>query len=381
MIPTVRDVHVAGKRVLLRAGLDVPMKDGQVADDRRIAETIPTVRALLAAGASQVIIIAHAGRPEGKRVLEFSLRPVAERLQELLREEVLFLDDCVNAKIPPTASVVLLENLRFHAEEERNDALFARKLAVYGDVYVDDAFNTMHRTHASITGLPQLFQEKAMGLLVEKEVRNLDFSNPERPFVAILGAAKISNKIELVRALLEKVDKLLLGGGIVFTFLKAKGYETGRSLCEEEKVALAKELLEKYAAKIVLPEDIVISEEPEGADIFTVDADKIPPDMRGLDIGDESVEEFCGILDSAKTVFWNGPLGMFEVPPFDTATHRVAEHLAKLRIRVVIGGGDTAAAIDQLGLGEKFTHVSTGGGASLQVVAGQGLPGLTALSK
>ena len=381
MIPTVKDLDVHGKRVLLRAGLDVPMKDGEVTDERRIAETVPTIRALLAQGAAQVVIIAHAGRPDGKPAPEFSLKPVAAKLQELLREEVTFLPDCIGVTIPLLAPVVLLENLRFHKEEEENDPGFAKQLAAYGDVYVDDAFNTMHRKHASITGLPALFAQKAMGLLVEKEVKNLDFSAPERPFVVIIGAAKISDKIMLVQSLLEKADKLLLGGGIVFTFLKAQGQEIGKSLCEEEKVGLAKELLDRYPGKIVLPSDIVISEEPEGSDIFTVDSDKIPSTMKGLDIGDESIEEFCDILDSARTVFWNGPLGMFEVPPFDTGTHKVAAHLAGLRIKVVVGGGDTAAAIAQLGLASKFTHVSTGGGASLQVVAGQELPGLEALEK
>ncbi len=376
-IPTLHEVSCEGKRVLLRAEFNVPIKDGRITDDRRIAEAVPTIRAILADNAKQLILIAHLGRPEGKSNPEFSLKPVAARLQELLGLDVLFLRDCVDVKIPETAKVVLLENLRFHKEEEKNDAAFAKKLAKHGDLYVNDAFGNMHRSHASIVALPRIFPDnRCVGLLVEKELRNLDFSDPERPFVAVLGCAKISDKITLLNALLERVDKLLLGGAIVFTFLKARGFEVGTSLCEEDKVALAQELLDQYPEKIVLPADIVISEGLEEAEIFTVDVDKIPSGMKGLDIGDETIDEYELILDSARTVFWNGPVGVYETPPFDAGTHALAEHLAKSKAKVVVGGGDTAAAVDQIGVARFYEHVSTGGGASLQLVAGEKLPGV-----
>jgi len=305
MIPTLHDIACEGKRVLVRAEFNIPLKAGEIEDDRRIREAIPTIKQLLFEGASQVILMAHCGRPKGVTP-EFSLKPVAKRLEELLEKPVTFLNDCVDVEIPKDAEIVLLENLRFHPEEEKNDAKFAQKLAAYGDLYVNDAFGNMHRAHASIDALPRLFKGKrCVGLLVEKELKNLDFTNANRPFVALLGCAKISDKIELVEALLERVDTLLLGGGIVFTFLKAQGHEIGNSICEPDKVELAKSLLDKYPDKIILPTDIVISEELEGMEIFTVDSDKIPTGMKGLDIGDDTVEEFKEILEKAKTVFWN----------------------------------------------------------------------------
>lgn len=379
MVPTLYDISFERKRVLLRAEFNVPMKKGIISDDRRIVATIPTIKNLLLNGSSQIVIIAHLGRPGGRSNPDLSLKPVAERLEKLLEEDVVFIDDCIDVSIPKDAKIVLLENLRFHPEEKANDEEFAKKLAVHGDVYVNEAFGMLHRVHASVVALPKLFavNERAVGFLVQKELMNLDFSNPERPFVSILGCAKIGDKIELVESLLDKVDKLLLGGAIAFNFLKAMGLEVGKSLYEPDKVELAKRLLERYGNKIILPKDIVISEDIEdGSEIFTVAIDKIPVNMKGLDIGDESVEEFKRVLSTAKTVFWNGPVGVFEVPPFDTATRDLAEYLTKLKSRVVVGGGDTTSAVDNMGFSTLYTHVSSGGGATLQLVAGKTLPGL-----
>ncbi len=381
MIPSLHDIDVEGKRVLVRVDYNVPLKDGAVADDNRIVATLPTLKHLLGHDASQVVIMSHCGRPKGAVVPELSLEPVARRLGELLDEHVAFVKDCVDAAIPKDEKVVLLENLRFHPEEKKDDAAFAKKLAKHGDVYVNDAFGTLHRAHASVSAVTRLFPERAAGLLVERELKNLDLRDPERPYIALIGAAKISDKIEIMEALLGKVDKLLLGGAVIFPFFKARGLEVGTSLCEDESVPLAKSLLEKHREKIVLPTDVVISENLEGSEMFTVDADKIPKSMKGLDIGDHSVEEFKRVLDTALTVFWNGPLGVFETPPFDTATKEVAEFLAQKKIRVIVGGGDTASAVKKLGFSDYYTHVSTGGGAALEYIAGKELPGLKALER
>ncbi len=378
MVPTLHDIEVAGKRVLLRVDYNVPLKEGEVRDETRIAATLPTLRHLLAQEARQLVLMSHCGRPKGKAEKGLSLAPVAARLGELLGEKVSFVDDCT-APAPADAKIVLLENLRFHPGEKENDESFAKKLAAHGDVYVNDAFGSLHRAHASVDATARRFAERAAGLLVEKELRNLDFSDAERPFVAVIGAAKISDKIAIMESLLERVDRLLLGGAVIFPFLKAQGHQVGESLCEEESVPLAKGLLERYTGKLVLPSDVVISEDVEGHEIFTVDVDKIPDGMKGLDVGDGTVEEYKRLLGEAATVFWNGPLGVFETPPFDTATKEVAEFLAQRKIRVVVGGGDTVSAVTGLGLAKLFTHVSTGGGAALEYITGRELPGLKAL--
>jgi phosphoglycerate kinase len=380
MTASLKDIDVSGKRVLVRVDYNVSFKEGKVVDDKRIQATLPTITFLLEQQAQQVVLMSHCGRPKGEPDPALSLAPVATHLAELLGEEVAFVDDCVDKPLPETR-VVLLENLRFHKEEKKNDPAFAKKLAEHGDIYVTDAFGSLHRAHASVDATARLFETRAAGLLVEKEITNLALQDPERPYIAMIGAAKISDKIEIMEALLERVDKLLLGGAIIFPFFKALGYEVGKSLCEEESIPTAKALLDKYGEKIILPEDIVISEELEGMEIFTVDKDKIPPTMKGLDIGDQTVERFKEELDSAATVFWNGPVGVFEVHPFDTATKELAEFLAQKKIRVVVGGGDTASAVKKLGFAEFYTHVSTGGGASLQYIAGKELPGLLALEK
>jgi len=379
MIPSLHDIDVEGKRVLVRVDYNIPFKDGAVADDKRIVATLPTLKHLLGHDASQIVIMSHCGRPKGVVVPELSLKPIATHLGELLGEQVAFVKDCIDVAIPKGKKIILLENLRFHEEEEKDDAVFAKKLAKHGDVYVNDAFATLHRAHASVSAVAKLFPERAAGLLVERELKNLDFHNPERPYIALIGAAKISDKIEIMEALLEKVNKLLLGGAVIFPFFEAHGFEVGTSLCEDESVPLAKNLLEKHGDKIVLPTDVVISENLESSEMFTVDTDKIPKNMKGLDIGDHSVEEFKRVLNTAKTVFWNGPLGVFEMPPFDTATKEIAEFLAQKKIRVIVGGGDTASAVKKLGFSDYYTYVSTGGGAALEYIAGKELPGLKAL--
>ncbi|RME32082.1 phosphoglycerate kinase [Candidatus Woesearchaeota archaeon] len=377
---TVHDLVVEGKRVLVRADLNVPLSEGHIRDDFRIRAFLPTIRLLAERQARQIIILSHLGRPKGNVVPEYSLRPVAEKLGELLGERVALVSDF---SAVPEQRYVLLENLRFHEEEEAGDASFANALARLGDAYVQDAFGTLHRRHASIVALPACFppSERAVGLLVQKELKGLDISRPERPFIAILGFAKLSSKIALIKELLTKVDQVLLGGGVVFTFLKAQGLEIGTSLCEDDQLPTARQLLADHAEKIMLPKDFVISDDIEGTEIFTVDADKIPPTMKGLDIGDASIEEFKRVLDNACTVFWNGPVGVFEQPPFDTATEALAAHLAKSKARVIIGGGDTASAVRKMGYAPYYAHVSTGGGAALQYLAGEELPGLKALEE
>lgn len=376
---TVHDLAVEGKRVLVRADVNVPLKDGTIKDDFRIKSLLPTLHLLVERGAKQVIIMSHLGRPKGEVKPEFSLRPVAERLSDFLGEEVGFADDCLGPL--PDKRHVLLENLRFHKEEKANDTAFAQALAKHGDVYVNDGFGALHRAHASVVALPEQFppERRAIGLLIQKELKGLDLSEVERPFIAILGFAKLSTKMALLKTLLTKVDQLLLGGGVVFTFLKAQGKEIGTSLCEDEQVPVAQQLLDAHGGKLMLPKDFVISDEVDGSEIFTVAEDKIPPKMKGLDIGDTSVEEFTKVLGSAQTVFWNGPVGVFEQPPFDAATEALAAHLAKSKARVIIGGGDTAEAVRKMGYAPYYAHVSTGGGAALQYLAGDELPGLTVL--
>lgn len=376
-VPTLRDVDIEGKRVLLNAELNVPIQDDKIVNDFRIQSALPTMRMILNSGAKQLIIISHLTR--GKKE-ELSHELLVPRLTEVLNEKVAFVDDCLKAP-PKDAKVVLLENVRFHDGEKQNDPAFAKKLAAHADVYINDNFGTMHRPYASNIALAACFKEKAIGLITAKEIKNLDFFDPEAPFIALIGAAKLSGKMEVLEALLKKADKVLLGGAIIFPFFKAKGFEIGKSKCEEEFVALAGELLKKYGEKLVFPSDIVISEDLESSEIFTVDVDKIPPVMKGLDIGDKSVEEYKRLLSGAATIFWGGPVGVYEVPPFDTATNELANYMAKLKARTVVGGGDTTAALKKLGVDQYFTHISTGGGAALQVVAGKELPGLKALEK
>lgn len=385
---TIRDVNVDGKRVLVRVDFNVPLEGDVVRDDTRIAAALPTIRYLLERKA-RVILASHLGRPKGKPNMEFSMRPVAKRLSELLGKPVAFAQDCVGpdadaavAALKP-GKALMLENLRFYAEEEANDPEFSRKLASLADLYVNDAFGTAHRAHASTAGVAAYLPAVA-GLLMEKEIDYLGgaLENPRRPFIAILGGAKISDKIGVVQNLLALVDKLLIGGGMANTFLKAQGLEMADSLVENESVAIARELLDKSAGRIVLPADAVI------ANAFAADArakvvsvKKVTAGWRILDIGPKTVKAFAKELKGAKTVVWNGPMGVFEFPRFAEGTFAIARTLAELPgATTIIGGGDSAAAAEQAGVGDKVSHISTGGGASLEFLEGKVLPGVAALA-
>ncbi|MFA0761932.1 MAG: hypothetical protein HZLCBSQH_002043 [Candidatus Fervidibacterota bacterium] len=386
---TIRDVDVQGKRVLVRVDFNVPIENGKVLDDWRLRATLPTIRYLTERGA-KVILLSHLGRPKGKRDEQFSLRPVAQRLSELLGQPVQFADDCVGEVAEQgvarlrAGEVLLLENLRFHAGEEANDEAFAQQLARLGDVFVNDAFGAAHRAHASVHAITKFLPSYA-GLLMEREVTHLSrlLEAPEKPFVAVLGGAKVSDKIGVIRNLLTKVDALLIGGAMAFTFLKAQGYETGKSLVEADKLDLANALLREGKEKgveLVLPVDVVVAEsDAEDAATQVVPATAIPADKAGYDIGPETANLFAERICTAKTVFWNGPMGRFERTPFKAGTKAVAEALAQCSGTTVVGGGETAAAAFEFGIAEKVTHVSTGGGAALELLEGRELPGVVAL--
>jgi phosphoglycerate kinase len=390
---TVRDLEPAGKRALMRVDFNVPLKDGAVSDDTRIVAALPTVRYLLEKRA-RVVLMSHLGRPKGGPDAKYSLRPVATHLERLLRQPVEFAADCVGeeaeAKSRALADgrVLLLENLRFHPQEEANDPAFARRLAALGDLYVNDAFGTAHRAHASTEGVAHILRPAVAGFLMQKELDYLGraLDQPKRPFVAILGGAKISGKIDVLTALLERVDRLLVGGAMMFTFLKAQGRPTGRSLVEDDRLDTARTVLERAKARgveLVLPEDCLASTAVDGsAPARVVPVDGLGPDELGVDIGPSTVRRFADKLRDAKTVFWNGPMGIFEVPAFAHGTLGVARELASATGRgavTVIGGGDSVAAIQEAGLAERVSHCSTGGGASLEFLEGRELPGVAAL--
>lgn len=391
MKQTVKDIDIRGKRVLIRVDFNVPLEKGtgRITDDTRIRESLPTIRYCLEQGAA-VILTSHLSRPDGQRVPSLSLKPVAERLGELLRQSVTFLDECLGptvesrVKTLKPGEVALLENLRFHAEEEKNDPGFAAQLARLGDVYVNDAFGTAHRAHASTEGVAHHLPAVA-GFLIEKEIKYLDdaLSNPVRPYAAILGGAKVSDKIGVIQKLLDKVDRLLIGGGMSYTFLKSQGYAIGNSRLEADKVELAKQLLAKAAQRkvnVVLPVDHVITTglKPESP-VKTVPVGQIPDGWEGVDIGPETIKRFVEALSDAKTVIWNGPVGVFEDPRFATGSRRIAETLAGLKATTIIGGGDSAACVQQFKLADRMSHISTGGGASLEFLEGNVLPGIAIL--
>jgi phosphoglycerate kinase len=389
---TIRDADVAGKRVFVRVDFNVPLADGKVTDDSRIRAAIPTIASLLQSGA-RVVLASHLGRPDGKVSDGLRLRPVGQRLTELLRRNVPVTGDALGLgtedaiKRLRAGEVLLLENLRFHVEEEQNDPEFAAKLATYADIYVNDAFGTAHRAHASTVGIAKLLPAYA-GLLMERELEALSglLESPARPFAAILGGAKVSDKIKVIDHLLTKVDILVLGGGMANTFLLAQGKAIGKSLAEPDRVEDARRILanaEKQGVKVVLPVDVIVAKEvTRGTEYKTLPAEKIPASWHIVDLGKASQEQILDVLADAKTVFWNGPLGVFEIPSFAHGTNAVARMLAEAAehgATVVVGGGDSVAAITQQGLAEKMTHISTGGGASLEFLEGRELPGVTVL--
>jgi phosphoglycerate kinase len=392
---SIDDINVKGKRVLCRCDFNVPLKDGKITDENRLVAALPTIKKLIADG-GKVILCSHLGKPKGEPKPELSLAPVAARLSELLGQEVKFAADPEvvgpNAKAAVEAmkdgDVILLENTRYRAEETKNGEAFSKDLASLCDVFVNDAFGTAHRAHCSNVGVAQLVDTAVVGYLMEKEINFLGnaVENPVRPFVAILGGAKVADKLNVISNLLEKCDTLIIGGGMAFTFLKAKGYEIGASLVDDEKIDYCKEMMEKaekLGKKLLLPVDAVCAKSfpnPIDADIdVTVcAADAIPADMLGLDIGPKSAEEFAEAVKTAKTVVWNGPMGVFENPVLAKGTIAVAKALAETDATTIIGGGDSAAAVNQLGFGDKMTHISTGGGASLEFLEGKELPGVAA---
>ena len=389
---TLEDFQVGGKKVLVRVDFNVPLdKEQNITDDKRIRAALPTIKYLLDNNA-KVVLMSHLGRPKGTGYeKEFSLAPVAKRLSELLGKEVVMAEDVIGQSAKAATSnmkegdVVLLENLRFHKEEKKNDPDFAKGLSEYGELYINDAFGTAHRAHASTEGVTH-YLPAAAGYLLQKELEILGkaISDPERPFVAVLGGAKVSDKIGVINNLIDKVDTLIIGGGMAYTFFKAKGYEVGNSLLEEDKVELAKELMEKAQSKNVkflLPVDNVVATEfNNDAESKVVNSNEIPEGWEGLDIGPKTRELFGEEIKNAKLVVWNGPMGVFEMPNFANGTKAIADYMSQCEGTTIIGGGDSAAAVEQLGFADKMTHISTGGGASLELLEGKVLPGVAALN-
>ncbi len=393
---TLDDLDLAslkGKRVFVRVDFNVPLSaDGDLGDTTRLEEAIPTIRELTGAG-GVVLLASHLGRPKGKPDPRYSLRPVAAKLAELLGQPVRFAEDCVGGEVEKvvremkTGDVVLLENLRFHAAEEKNEPGFADQLAALAEVYVDDAFGAAHRAHASVVGVPERLQAKAAGRLLEREVKALGrlLGEPERPFVALLGGAKIEGKIDTLENLLPRLDVLLLGGGMANTFLAAEGCDMGASLFEPDRVELARQILERAKSRgieVILPSDLVVTDDLGNPQrIETVPANAIPAGTKAVDVGPETRKAFAAAIGRARTLFWNGPLGVFEKAPFDAGTRAVAEALASCPGFSVIGGGETVAAVHQAGVAGRIGHVSTGGGASLELLAGKSLPGVAVLER
>jgi phosphoglycerate kinase len=390
---TIRDLDAAGKRVFVRVDFNVPLADGKITDDSRIVAALPTIKALLAQGAI-VILASHLGRPDGKVQDSMRLRPVAERLSQLLKMPVSVTGDALGAgtedaikRLKP-GECILLENLRFHAEEEKNDPGFAKALASYADVFVNDAFGTAHRAHASTEGIARILPAYA-GLLMEKEIEFLGhlMENPERPFAAIIGGAKVSGKIQVLRNLVDKVEILVIGGGMANTFMLAQGKSVGKSLVEPDRVEDARAIMEsaaKHGTKIILPIDVIVAKEvTRGSEYKTLPADKVPASWNIVDVGKQTLDAMRKALEPARTVFWNGPLGVFEIPAFSNGTNEIARFLAgraQAGATVVVGGGDSVAAVEHQGLGDKMTHISTGGGASLEFMEGKELPGVAILA-
>jgi phosphoglycerate kinase len=386
---TLRDLNLSGRRVFVRVDFNVPIEHGRVTDRSRIEATLPTLRYAAEQGA-RLVLASHLGRPKGKPDPRYTLEPVGAALAELMPCEVFFTDDCLSeaaAKIVADlrdGQLALLENLRFHPGEEANDDGFARALAKLADVYVDDAFGAAHRAHASVSALPKLFQERGIGLLMEKEIAALDRlrNNPPRPFVAVLGGAKVSDKLGVLEALIDRVDALLIGGAMGNTFLAARGVAMGKSKIEQDKLALARTVLqraEQRGVKLVLPQDVMVAGSPDAQRGDLIGASQVPGDAMALDIGPATVEAFRRVILPARAVFWNGPMGLFENPAFARGTLGVAQAGADCAGFTVVGGGDSLAAVHQAGLAARYDHVSTGGGASLEYLEGRSLPGIEAV--
>jgi phosphoglycerate kinase len=388
---TIKDIDIRGKKVLVRVDFNLPLDEkGEITDDLRIRASLATIKYILENKAS-AILLSHMGRPKGKIVESLRLTSAAKRLGELLRKKVRKISDCVGEEARRAAEglkpgeVLLLENTRFHIEEEENDSAFAKELASLGDVYVDDSFSTIHRDHASVTGIPKFTKPAVAGLLLSKEIEYLEkiMTSPERPFVALLGGAKVSTKISVIHTLLSKVDQLLIGGGMCFTFFSALKFSVGKSIVEEDFIECAKDVLLAGIAQekpIHLPSDVVVAPfVSDGAPTEVVKRDSIPKEKRGVDIGPETVKRFSKMLKKASCVFWNGPVGVFEIDKFSKGTEQIAKALAESAATTIIGGGDTAAALTKFGLSEKMTHISTGGGACLEFIAQKELPGLEIL--
>ncbi len=387
---SIRDLDLTGKRVFMRVDFNVPLAPGgkEITSDKRIKASLPSIQYALDHGAA-LILASHLGRPKGKANPEMSLAPCADRLAKLLGRPVMMAPDCVGPKViamlPKTGEVLLLENLRFHPEEEKNDAGFSQQLAELCDVYVNDAFGSAHRAHASTVGMIRFVKQAAAGLLMDKELEYLNkvTKNPARPCVAILGGAKVSDKIEVIQNLMKVVDRLLIGGAMAYTFLRARGESTGKSLVEEDKIDLAKELLAEAGGKLMLPVDHVVASELKAGAENEV-SDRVPDGKMGLDIGPKTIANYEAVVAGAKTIIWNGPMGVFEMPPFDKGTVALAKAVAAASVAgaiSVVGGGDSEKAIKSAGVADKISHVSTGGGASLEFLAGIELPGVAALEQ
>lgn len=391
---SIRDLDLAGKRAFIRVDFNVPLDKGKVADDTRIRETLPTLKLAMERG-GKLVLASHLGRPKGKVDPKYTLAPVAARLQEMLGKPVEFASDCIGAdaesksKALPNGGVLLLENVRYYPQEEANDPEFSKKLAALCDgLFVCDAFGSAHRAHASVVGITQYVKQAAAGLLMEKELAYMGkaISNPERPFVAVLGGAKVSDKIEVVQNMMKLADAVLIGGAMAYTLLRSQGVATGKSLVENDKLDLAKSLIAEAKAKkfkLLLPVDHVLAESPDSSATKTADISQTPDNMMGLDIGPKTVELFSKEIAAAKTIVWNGPMGMFEKPQFAQGTLGIAKAVAaatQAGATSIVGGGDSVAAVEQSGVAKQISHISTGGGASLEFLAGEKLPGVEALT-
>lgn len=387
---SISDLDAAGKRVFMRVDFNVPISDARITDDTRIEASLPSIKYVIEKG-GRLILASHLGRPKGKPEGKYSLKPVATRLSELLGKPVQFAPDCVGPEVQKLASalrdgdILLLENLRFHAEEEKNDAAFAKELASLCDVYVNDAFGAAHRAHASTAGIASFVKQAAAGFLMQKEIESLHhaLTKAEKPYVAIVGGAKISDKIELIENFINIADSILIGGAMAYTFFRAKGLETGKSLVEVDKIDLARDLLTKAERKnvsIELPVDHIVAAGLDSAESKVSSVLQTPPDLMGLDIGPQTVNRYSEIVRKAKTIVWNGPMGVFENPKFAQGTFAIARAVAESNAFSIVGGGDSAAAVAQSGVESKITHISTGGGASLEFLSGRKLPGVEVLT-